>query len=153
MAATAAIGTMAMGTATKAVGGFQEGQDQRKYFNKQAQLADWQALDAEQRGKVEEKKMRRQTNQTIGSERVNAAAQGVDVNSGSALDVQADAAYLGELDALTIRKNAAKEAWGYRVQRDDLKHKGKVAQHKGTFGAFDTILSGASSMLMSSYGK
>lgn len=153
MGATAAIGTMAMGTLTKSVGQFQEGQDARKFYNKQAQLADWQALDAEQRGKVEEKKMRRRTEQAVGSQRVSLAAQGVDVNQGSSLDVQADASYLGELDALTIRKNAAKEAWGYRVQRDDLRYRGKLSQHEATFGMFNTILGGAGSMLMAKYGS
>lgn len=57
------------------------------------------------------------TRRMIGSQRARLAAQGVDVNSGSALDVQADTMALGELDALTIKNNAAREAWGYKTQQ------------------------------------
>ena len=152
MGASASVGSMVVGTGIKAFGQFQDGQDQRKYYNQQAQLAQYQVDDTLVRGEIDEKKMRRQTERTIGSQRVNLAAQGVDINSGSALDTQADAAYLGELDAKTIQTNAKKEAWGYKVQSNDLKYRGKLAQHKGRTDSIDTILGAASSMLMQSYG-
>src|SRR3989304_3955374 len=50
---------------------------------------------------------------------------------GAAADVQADAAFQGELDALTIRTNAAREAWGYQVQAEDLRTRATIAREEG----------------------
>lgn len=43
-------------------------------------------------------------------------ASGVDVNTGSAVDVQAGAREVGKKDAETVQSNAAVKAYGYRVQ-------------------------------------
>lgn len=80
-----------------------------------ATIAERQAEHALERGREAETESRIRTRQLIGTQRARLAAQGVDVNQGSALDIQADTAAIGELDALTIRNNAALEAWGYRV--------------------------------------
>lgn len=58
------------------------------------------------------------TGQGIGTQRSVQAANGIDVNSGSAAQLQDDTAMIGELDALTIQNNAAREAYGYRIQAD-----------------------------------
>ncbi len=81
-----------------------------------ALLADASAQDAVQRGALAESRLRSGTRQLIGAQRSGYAGQGVDVNSGSAADVQADSSRLGEMDALTIRTNAMREAHGYGVQ-------------------------------------
>lgn len=152
MGATAAVSVVALGAGMGAYGQMRSGKETQGIYDNNAQIADWQAQDALDRGVVNERTMRRQTKQVIGSQRASLASQGVDINKGSALDVQADAAYLGELDALTIRNNAAKEAWGYRVQANDYRNKGKIAKREGTFGAFNTILGSAGSLLLSNYG-
>lgn len=148
----AMMAMQAIGTGMSAYGQIRAGNQTDELFQRNAQIAEIQAQDAIARGKVEEKRARRTTEQVIGAQRTGFAGQGVDVNRGSALDVQADAAYLGELDALTIRNNAAKEAWGYRMQADDMRFQGKVAKQEGQFGAFKTILGAGSSMLMARYG-
>ena len=152
MGANAAVSAVALGAGVNAFGKMRAGNEANTLYQRNAQLADWQAADALQRGKIDEKKQRRVTEQVIGSQRAGLAAQGVDVNRGSALDVQADAAYLGELDALTIRHNAAKEAWGYGVQAQDFRTKGRIAQREGQFGAFSTLLGSAGSILLAKYG-
>jgi len=156
MGATGMIASMGMsflGTGMKAFGEVQAGNAQDKMLHRNADIADLQAKDALQRGEIDQKKIRRRTEQVIGSQRVNLAAQGVDVNKGSSLDVVADAAYLGKLDELTIKNNAAKEAWGYRTQADDLRYQGRLAKKKGEQAAFNTILGGAGSMLTAKYGS
>ena len=52
----------------------------------------------------------------VGAIRAAQAANNVDVNTGSAVDVRSSAAETGQLNALTIRNNAAREAWGYQNQ-------------------------------------
>ncbi len=152
MGATAALAVVAGGTAMSAYGQMRSGKETNALFQQNAQIAEYQAQDAEARGKVGEKQSRRLTEKVIGAQRTSLAGQGVDVHRASALDVQADAAYLGELDALTIRNNAAKEAWGYRMQARDLSQRGKLAQREGQFGAFNTILGSGGSLLLAQYG-
>lgn len=85
-------------------------------YDANAGIARLQSQDALERGRLLEQRHRIDTRRLIGDQRAYMAAQGIDVNRDSALDVQADTAAMGELDALTIRNNAVREAWGYEVQ-------------------------------------
>jgi hypothetical protein len=141
-----------------------ESQAQVLDFN--ANVADLQAKDAVERGAEAESRFRSTIRGAIGSQRAGFAAANIDVSFGSAVDVQADAAFLGELDALTIRTNAAREAWGYQVQAADIRKRADVARREGVMMAEagrvnastmnwqigSTILGGASSLLQFKYG-
>lgn len=82
------------------------------------------------------------TGQAVGTQRSAQAANGIDVNSGSASQLQDDTAMLGELDALTIQNNAAREAYGYRVQaKQDLMNAAQVKTNAGN-KATGSILGG-----------
>lgn len=81
-----------------------------------AQIAEWQAQDAVRSGQLEEQGLRMQVAAVKASQRVSMAANGIDLTEGSAVDVLTSTDYLGERDALTIRDNALKTAWGYRTQ-------------------------------------
>jgi hypothetical protein len=51
------------------------------------------------------------------TQKVGYAASNVDPTSGTAAAVQADSAALTELDAQTVKNNAARDAWGFKLQR------------------------------------
>lgn len=108
-----------------------------------AQVADLQAADATARGQQEENKFRAGVRGIVGSQRAGIAAGNIDVSSGSAVDVQADSAFLGELDALTIRTNAAREAWGFNVQAQDARLRAAVMRKSGRFAAEAGLVEGA----------
>lgn len=141
-----------------------ESQAQLAEYN--AGISDLQAQDAVERGAQEENRYRTQIRAAIGSQRSGQAANNVDVGFGSSVDVQADAAFLGELDALTIRTNAAREAWGYKVQATDFRNRAKVARQTGVFqeaagrasatagylNAATTLAGGGASLLKDRYG-
>lgn len=92
--------------------------------------ADWQRVKA---------------GQAIGTQRSAQAANGIDVNSGSSAQLQDDTALLGELDALTIQNNAAREAYGLRVQANqDMANAKQVKKNAGS-SAMGSILGGAGS--------
>lgn len=117
-----------------------QGTAQQEAANSQADLSDYNAAvedlradDAIARGAEEEQRFRTRVRAAIGAQRVGFAAGNIDVGIGSAVDVQADAAYLGELDALTIRTNAAREAWGYEVAGEDLRRRGQIARKEGVY--------------------
>lgn len=128
-------------------------------FDYNASIADLQAQDAEQRGIEEESRFRSQVRGLIGSQRAGFAGQNVSVGDGSAADVQADTARLGEIDARTIRANAQREAWGYQVQAEDLRQGatiarqgGAAARQAGNAAAANTLIGAGSSLLLARYG-
>lgn len=125
-----------------------------------AKVADYSAQDAVERGAADETAHRIETKRLIGRQRVSLAAQGQDLGSGSAVEIQADTARQSEVDALEIRANAAREQWGYRVaasnarvQAQDQLAAGEIAKQKGKNAAFQTILTDASSLLYKKYGS
>jgi hypothetical protein len=81
-----------------------------------ARLAEQRAADATRRGEIEEKQHRLRVSQFIGEQRTSFAGSGVVVGSGSPLTNVQDTAAAGEYDALTIKHNAAMEAWGNTMQ-------------------------------------
>ena len=81
--------------------------------------------------------------QAIGTQRSVQAANGIDVNSGSSALIQDDTAMLGELDALTIQNNAAREAYGYRVQAQQGLSNAAQTVKNGKTAAMGSILGGA----------
>lgn len=107
------------------------GEAQAQLADYNAAVADLQARDAVARGAIEEAQFRRDLNVLVGAQRAGYAAGNIDVGYGSAVDVQADAAFLGELDALTLRTNAAREAWGYQVEAVDLRRRALLARTEG----------------------
>lgn len=171
--AIAGIGLQAYGQHKAGQGAAAAGKAQQAAAESQAELdefnahvADQQAQDALERGGAQESKFRSQVRGLIGSQRAGQGASGVDVNYGSTVAVQADAAALGELDALTIRNNAMREQWGYQVEASDLRTKAEIARQTGEFAAeageaagttadfaaVGTLVGGAGSLLMQRYG-
>lgn len=160
------LGISAIGTALSARGQLRAGAAAREAgeleawrLQYNARIAELQAADAVERGAEAESRFRTSVRGLIGRQRAAFAASGVNLSSGSPADVQADAAELGELDALTIRSNAAREAWGYGVQATDYRlqaeaarRTGRSAQTAGRIGAATTILGTGASLLLSRYG-
>jgi hypothetical protein len=102
-----------------------------KVYDWNAAMAEIMADDAINRGRFTETRFRQDVEKFIGTQRATQAASGIDVNFGSAVDVQADTAYLGELDALMIRNNAAREALGLRVEAVDLRARAHIMRKTG----------------------
>lgn len=136
-----AIGTAAQtysqSQAIKAQGRFQKNQLE---FN--ASVAELQAEDAITRGNKEALNKRKQSKQVIGSQRAALAAQGIEVNADTASQIQEDTAGLAAEDIITIKNNAWREAWGYRVQAQDLRTQAAMAKSAARFNQTQTILTG-----------
>lgn len=108
---------------TGALGAFEQGQSTASAdkYNGQIALANSQiatrnAVQASEAGEIQAANSEMRTRANAGAIKTNQAASGVDVNKGSAVDVQQSEDQLGKLDALTIRSNAAKQAYGYETQ-------------------------------------
>jgi len=181
-ATTSAVGQVKAGHAARDAGLAQQKQAEAQaqvqeseaaQLDYNANVAELQAADATKRGAEEEQRFRTQVKGLIGSQRAGFGGQGVKVDNGSAADVQADTRYLGEQDALTIRHNAAREAWGYQVQAEDLRQgaaikrkgaaatreggtyaaaAGRAAQTQARIGAVTSVLGTGSSLVLDRYG-
>jgi len=140
MVANASMAASALGTVASAYGSYQqskaqsaqqEAQNARAEY--QAQLAENEAIraennakDARARGRAEEEAYRRRVQGLQGEQRAAFAGSGVDVGSGSAVDVFADTAQMGEIDALVIRENTERRASAFENRAASARAQGEM---------------------------
>jgi hypothetical protein len=162
--ANASLGLTAAGAGMSVMGAYGKAGSTQAAYEYQAQVAqnnaiaaEWQAQDAITRGQVAEARQRMNTAQLKGTQRASLAARGLDLGEGSALNILTDTDYMGELDALTIRDNAAREAWGYRenakgAMSDAAMMRMRASAESPAMAATGSLLSGATSVASSWYG-
>lgn len=141
------------------VGGMMQGKQQQAQAESQATALRRNALymgnaanDARVRGMKEADWSRVETQQMIGTQRAAMAASGGVVDQDTNALIQQDTAQLGELDALTISNNAAREAYGYDVQREDNILTASNLQRAGKKAVMSSMLGGALQGAGSSFG-
>jgi hypothetical protein len=105
------------------------------------------AADAIQRGDVEETAQRTRTRLLISEQRAKFAASGIDVSQGTPIDVTSDTAAFGEMDALTIRSNAQREAWGYVAEAEGFKRKANLTRLATRNSTGSTLITGGADQL------
>lgn len=122
LATLGAVASVAAG-GIGAFGAIRQGQAQQasqdynaKIASNNAQIATQNAAFAGAEGDTNAAAKEMQTRAKVGAITAAQGANGLDVNKGSAVDVRASAAELGQLDAMTIRSNAARQAYGYQTQ-------------------------------------
>ena len=160
--AIAAISALAtVGSAiTGVVGAEQSASAQAAAANYQAQIAannaivqQQNAAAATQTGEAQASAQAMKARQQAGAIKAGEAASGVVVDSGSAADVQTSQAELSDLDALTIRSNYARSAYGYEVAATGQTAQSQLdiaaadnASAAGGINATTSLLSGATSL-------
>lgn len=112
-----------------------------------AQVAEWRAQDAESRGEQAVYATRLKTAQFKGTQRARMAANGVDLTTGSPLEILTDTDYFGEIDRARITDNAAREAWGYRTEGQNFQ--GDASLLRSRAAAESPLMAGATSLLSS----
>ena len=121
---------------------------QAEALERNAEISRAQGHDAIQRGGMEELRLRRQLANLRSNQRTQAAASGIDVNSGSALDVQNASTSEGEFDAEAIRFNAARAKWGYDSQADNLTAQANNARAIGRSARTNALIGGFTNALV-----
>jgi hypothetical protein len=148
------------GAGVSALGSYESGRAQSEAAAYQAQVARNNAVIAQQNanlgiqsGEVQASNAAMQTRSVIGATKAGEAASGVDVNSGSFVNVRASESELGALDALTLRSNAAKQAYGYEVAATSEEGQAGLyglqstqASQAGQIGALGTFIGGSGSV-------
>lgn len=169
------MGMAAATLATTAIGGllqFRGAQAQAGAFRQQGELseaegeyraavnrnnairAEFLAEDAIGRGRREEREERLRGRLLIGAMRAGLAAQGVVVDQDSALELVVDQAEVNELNALTVRNNAAREAQEHRIRASQFEEEaqlnligGKNLRSQSDFEAEQSELAGFGTLL------
>ena len=156
--AALAVPALIASTVVSSVGAVVSGIGQAQQANYQASVADQnrvlannQARDSIDNTNLEAQRRYRALAQTQGNQQAAMAANGVDLNFGSALDVQRDTAMIGAEDASQIYKAGAERTKGYEInafnfasQASAERAKASGAMIGGLFNAASTALGGAS---------
>ena len=123
---------------------------QAKIADRNAQLANEQARDAQDRGQIAAQRLYRQIGQQKGQQITAMAANGIDLGSGSALQVQRDTAMIGAEDAAQLYRGVDAEVKGfgvnaanYRAQASGARQAATGAIVGGIFDVGSTVLGGA----------
>lgn len=146
------------------MGQIQQGQAQADAARYQEQvdrnnaiMAQQNAQDARRRGDQAAEEQQRKTAAIEGRQRAAIAANGIELTSGSPVDVLADTATFGELDRQTVLNNSEREARGYEAQKLNFtssaglnRMKADNASAAGSLGALSSLVNGAGSALRGS---
>lgn len=114
-----------------------------------ARFAEMQATEIIKQGDEQAREYEKQVRQTVGSQRAILAAQGIEVDADTALELQKEASEVGALDVETIKNNAWRQAFGYKQEAISQKFQagltrqaGKFQQSQLNFGARQTLVAG-----------
>lgn len=110
-------------------------------------LADRAAKDALARGATADQQKANATNALLGRQRTAFAANGVDANSGSAVDLESDTSAAGQLDQLNIQASSQREAAGFQQQSLNYGDQAKLDEAAGQDALDAGNLKGASTLI------
>lgn len=146
-AGISAIGTIAGGIANRNAANYQAA-----IANNNKIIAIQNAARAEQAGNVQAEATSRKGAAQVAAIKVGQAASGVNVNTGSPVDVQAGQRETNQLDTETVLNNNMLHAYGYRTQATNFeaeenldKAKADAAVPAAALSATGSLLSNASS--------
>lgn len=139
-----ASAVMAISALVSAGAAYQQGQNQQEIYDYNADVAKAKADDTVREGVIAEDAHRAKVRQIEGAQRAAMGASGGAMDAGTTFgDLQDQTTKFGELDALTIRSNALKAAWGLRTQAAADQFSGSAAAQMGALQATGSLLSGA----------
>ena len=147
-AAVGATGTVMQGMAANSAA-----KAQAQAAEQNAKIAEAQGHDAIERGADDELRLRRQAAIRRGNARAQAAASGIDADSGSMTDLLNSDISEQERDAAAIRYNAARERWGYQTQAQNYRNEASAARASGRNALFGSIIGAGTQLGTAAYNQ
>lgn len=148
-----ATGLQGGGDVLSGLGSYQMGMYQSQVAQNNAAISGQNEQAALVAGSSAEQASRLKTGELIGEQKAQQGANGVDVNIGSPAAVRQGTKDIGDFDALTIRYNAARQAYGYSIDKENYTEQSQIDKNaaygglaKGLFDASSSFLSGSSSL-------
>jgi hypothetical protein len=140
------------GGVTSAIGSYFSAATQKATLKGQAAIADTNARIAElgaqsilNQGQQQVGALTLKAGQLKSSQRAALAANGIDLGTGSAVEIQASTDIMKEIDSNTLTANAVRSAWGYRTQAVNFEN--EALTKRATAGAISPFGSAAGSLL------
>lgn len=115
---------------------------QQAINNMNAEFAEIDAYDAEVAGFTEAGRYESVIDSTVGEQRAGYAAQNVDVNFGTAKEVQEETKFTGFLNQLDMLRQGRERAKGYKTEARNLRLGGQFTRMQGDMDASIAIRSG-----------
>jgi len=140
------LATTVVGGIFSAIGSERQAQAQANAANYNAAVAANASNFARQQGEINAQANDRRTAAMIGRQRAIYAAGNLDVNTGSPLDIQANTEQIGRLNSLTIRNNAAREAYGYQANANLDSAAATNYQSAGDMAMFGSLIGAGTSV-------
>jgi hypothetical protein len=134
------MGLQGVGGTAGAYGSIIAGNANQRMAEREADVLDYRARLAVENGTFAAQQARNQGKAVQGAQKTGYAAQGVVVGDGSSGQMLEQTAELSEQDALQIKLNAAREAWGMREQAKQTRYRGDLAKFKGRMDAIGGVL-------------
>lgn len=128
------------------VGGIMQGSAQRGIAESNARLAEQNATLASQAAGEQARQARVAGAVAVGREKATFGGTGIDVNSGTSIDVMRDTQAQYELDAMKAEYNGRVQVAAYTREAAMSRYQGRLAQRFGIFGAAFTGVTGATNI-------
>ena len=133
----------AAGAGLNIFGAIQQGEDEKRAANFNADQAEREAIQTLTTAKEDERRLRAITRKEIGSMRANVGASGVTMD-GSILDILQESAANAELDALSIKNQGEMKSTALRNDARMQRYYGETAGSRALLGALGGAVGGAS---------
>lgn len=133
-----AMATQSLGAVTSAAGAFTKANTERETATYNAKMADAAAINAQRVGDSQAQKLYAQTNQLKGTQRASLAARGLDLGSGSPLDILTSTDVMGAADQATLKTN---------TQNDVQAAQNKAAYYRSQASNASPFVSAATSLV------
>ena len=141
--AAAAVGSMFMSVTSN----IQQGRFSKSTAEYNARVNQNQAQEVRNQGVEAENIQRRKTAELQSKQRAQLGAAGVDLGSGSPLQLLTDTERLGEIDALRIRSNTESQAQALETGASLINAQGGYARTAGNNAAVGSVLTGVSDFI------
>lgn len=135
-------GTALVGGALSADATAREGAQNAAEIERSARQAEAARLTSMRQGELAVARRRLEVGQVRSAQAVGYAAAGVDASTGTPADVGAASERLGELDALQLKANAYREAFGFGEQARSLKMKAAQTRRNTDTNIFNALAQG-----------
>jgi len=111
-------------------------------LERSARQAEAARLDALRRGQLAEARRRLEVGQVRGAQTVAYSAGNIDASTGTAAQVGMATDAIGELDAMTLRANAWREAFGFQETARSMRIKASQTRENAATNIFNAVAGG-----------
>lgn len=146
-AAISAVGTIAGGMAAQNAGNYQAA-----VARNDAAIAQQNAVHAEEAGSAAAENESLKGAAAQGKIKVAQAANGVDVNTGSAVDVQTGERETNQLNTENVFSNDLMKAYGYRVNAENFQNEATLDKAKADAAVPSSVLAAGGGILSAASG-